>query len=120
MNINQIAAGMRAEANGNGNGIARFTLLDGLRLTLQKSRRIYTLSLTRYGSHASDAERKIYPEAFGCPEICKTDSERYQIEYIRGYGVTRFVWEEPAQGQLMEVESEQGMNQYQGDMGYGV
>ena len=92
MNINQIATGMRAETNAN--GIARFTLLDGLRLTLQKSRSTYTLSLTRYGSHASDAERKICCKAFGCPEVPKTDLERYQIEYVQGYGVTRFVWEE--------------------------
>ena len=93
MTLNQIVTGMRAEAKHA--GIAFFTLPHGLRLTLQKSRRIYTLSLSHsYGSHASDTEREMCRKAFGCPEIDKTDSESYQIEYIRGYGVTRFVWEE--------------------------
>lgn len=70
-------------------GLAKHSLERGLHLTLQHGADRWTISLTRYATHASDTERRICCEAFGVP--AGTDHE---AEYVNGYGVTRYVWGE--------------------------
>ena len=68
-------------------GVARRALDGGLHLTLRHDAGEWSLSLTRYGTHASDVERRICREAFDVPAVCKED-----IFYTNGYGVTRYTW----------------------------
>lgn len=101
--LRQIATEMKTQAAATGH--SQRTLPHGLTLTLRKVGPQYTLSLTRKVGQASEAERSICREAFGCPDIPKTDLEHYQIEYRNGYGIIRFVWQGQAeQGRLFEVE----------------
>lgn len=100
--LEAIAAKMKHEARIT--GYSQRKLTHGLGLTLRRDGLIWTLSLTRWARHASDHERRLCRETFGCPEIKPDDLEHYQAEHKNGYCITRFIWiDESEQTKLLNA-----------------
>lgn len=90
--LRKIAADMRTSVEITG-GKRQYTLSRGLTLTLIQRRwgqtTGWTLSLTRRGTYPSQDECAICRRAFSVP-----DSAAQQVEFVNGYGVIRYTWEE--------------------------
>jgi hypothetical protein len=91
-----IAEGMKSEAAEKGK--VQRTLPKGLTMTLWRDGLDWVLSLTRYGTRASDMEMKICREAFGVPDEAEAEGEE-----INDYQVRRVRWVAASQEALFEL-----------------